>query len=74
MGEGVAIELRELTQTLKRINWTEDTAKTWLAFQFKVSPQGKLADVLALLTREQADKFVKELQDRAARVQPGLFD
>ncbi len=74
VGEGVAIDLQELTQTMKRINWTEDTAKTWLASQFKVSPLGKLTEVLALLTREQADKFVKELQDRAARAQPGLFD
>ena len=72
--EGVAIDPQWLTQTMKRINWTEDTAKTWLTSKFKVSPQGKLAEVLALLTREQAEEFKKELRDRAARVQPGLFD
>ena len=73
VGEGVAIDLQQLQQTMKRINWTEDTAKTWLTSQFKVSPQGKLTDVLARLTREQAEQFVKELQDRAAKAQPHLF-
>jgi len=72
--EGVAIDPQWLAQTMKRINWTEETAKTWLTSKFKVSPQGKLAEMLALLTREQAEEFKKELRDRAAKVQPGLFD
>lgn len=72
-GEGFHIDLTELDLTLKEINWTEETAKSWLA-RFKVDTQGKLSDVLPRLTREQAEQFVKEIQDRAARMQPQLFD
>ena len=73
-GEGFHIDMTWLNETLKLINWSEDTAKTWLTSHFQVSPQGKLTEVLQRLTREQAKEFVNELNDRAAKVQPQLFD
>jgi len=74
MGEGFNIDLTWLDQTLKAIKWSEDTAKSWIAYNLKVDTPGKLADVLARLTREHAERFIQELQERAAKVQPGLFD
>ncbi len=72
-GAGFKIDMDWLGQTLNAIKWSEDTAKTWLVGNFKVNPKGKLADILALLTREQAERFTRELNERAARVQPELF-
>lgn len=73
-GEGFSIRLSWLTEALKEIKWSENTAKSWIASNFKVGTHGKLTEVLARLTREQAERFVNELQERAARRQPGLFD
>lgn len=73
-GEGFHIDLEWLNETLKLLKWTEDTAKTFLAGSFKVDTQGKLTDVIALLSREQAEIFSRELQKRAAKVQPELFN
>lgn len=72
-GEGFNIDLTWLNKTLKAIKWTEDTAKTWIASNLKVDTQGKLTDVISRLSREQAERFTRELQERAARVQPELF-
>ena len=73
-GAGFTIEMKWLNKTLNEIKWSEDTAKTWLANILSVDAQGTLPEVLARLTRDQAEKFIRELQERAARVQPGLFD
>ena len=74
VGEGTAIDLAWLDETLQAIHWTQDTAKSWLATKFKVDGQGQLSEVISRLSREQAEEFVKELQERAANVQPQLFD
>jgi len=62
-----------LEETLKGIKWSEDTAKTWIAAQFGVAAEGKLTEVLSRLTREQAEKFVKELQEKATQNQASLL-
>lgn len=74
-GEGFNIDLTWLTQTMKEINWSEGTAKTWLKSQFKdVDIQGKLTtEVIPRLTRDQAEEFVNEVQRRAADKQMELW-
>ena len=72
-GEGFSIDLTWLKETLEIIKWSEDTAKSWIASNLKVDSSGKLTEVLTRLTREQAERFTHELQERAARVQPELF-
>ncbi|GAJ09849.1 unnamed protein product, partial [marine sediment metagenome] len=57
---------------LKALKWTDDTCKTFLVGKFKVSPQGTLTDVLAKLTREQAEDFVNEINGRVEK-QATLF-
>jgi hypothetical protein len=74
VGNGFRIELPWLDKTLKSIKWSEDTAKSWISSNLKVDTKGKLPEVVTRLTREQAERFVHELQERAARGQPGLFD
>jgi len=71
--EGFHIDMAWLKDSLKEIKWTDDTCKTFLASQYKVSPQGTLEDVIKRLTREQAEEFVKEIQDRVAQKQMQLF-
>ena len=73
-GEGFLINLAELNESLKELKWSDDTAKTFLAFQYKVSPTGTLEDVIKRLTREQAGEFVEEIQDRVAQKQMELFE
>jgi len=72
-GDGFNINLTWLDKTLKAIKWSEDTAKSWIASAFKVDTQGKLTDVLSRLTRDQAERFTEEIQDKADRVQPQLL-
>ncbi|GAH27351.1 unnamed protein product, partial [marine sediment metagenome] len=72
-GEGFSIDLQWLKESLNELKWTDDTAKTWLVGQYKVSPQGTLEDVIRRLTREQAEEFVKEIQDRVDQKQMQLF-
>ncbi|MBA7687740.1 hypothetical protein ES703_96207 [subsurface metagenome] len=73
-GEGFHIDPTWLKESLKELKWTEDTAKTFLVGKYKVSPQGTLEDVIKRLTREQAEEFVKELQNRVAKKQMQLFE
>ncbi|MBA7691501.1 hypothetical protein ES703_100046 [subsurface metagenome] len=73
VGEGVAIDPEWQKQIFKAINWDEDTAKTWIASHLQVDTRGSFEEVRQRLTREQAEIFVKELQDRAAKAQPHLF-
>jgi len=72
-GEGFHIDPTWLKESLQELKWSDDTAKTFLASQYKVSPQGTLGDVISRLTREQAEEFVKEIQDRVAQKQMELF-
>lgn len=73
-GEGFSINLAWLNESLKELKWSQDTCRGFLVSHYKVSPQGTLEDVLKRLTREQAEEFVKELQGRVEKHQPGLFD
>ncbi len=61
-------------EALKEIKWTSDTAKTWLVSEYKVSPEGTLEDVIKRLTRDQAEEFIREIQDRADKKQLELFE
>lgn len=63
-GEGFSINLTWLKESQKALKWTDDTCKTFLVSQYKVSPQGSLEDVIKRLTREQAEEFVKEINGR----------
>jgi len=73
-GEGFSIDPAWLDNALKEIKWSEDTAKSWLAKEFKIDTKGDLKrDVLPRLTREQAEEFVKEIQNRAAQKQMDLW-
>jgi len=72
-GEGFRIDLSWLGESLNALKWTNDTAKTFLASQYKVSPQGTLEDVIKRLTREQAEDFVKEINKKLENQQPGLL-
>jgi len=73
-GEGFHINLAWLDKTMKAINWTDLTAKTWIAANLKVNTQGKLTEVIARLNREQAERFVKELQQKAEKTQLDLWE
>ena len=72
-GEGFHIDMTWLKESLNELKWSDDTAKTFLVSQYKVSPQGTLEDVIKRLTREQAEEFVKEIQDRVTQRQTQLF-
>jgi hypothetical protein len=67
------IDLTWLKEALNEIKWSDDTAKSWLATNFKVDTKGSLSEVLSRLTREQAQEFVKEVQKRAAQKEMDLF-
>ena len=72
VGEGFSIDLTWLSESKKALKWTDDTMKTFLVSQYKVSPQGTLAEVLQRLTREQAEDFVNEINKRLEK-QTSLF-
>ena len=62
--EGFAIDPTWLKESQKELKWTEDTTKTFLVSKYKVSPQGSLEEVIKRLTREQAEDFVKAIQQK----------
>lgn len=72
-GEGFHIPLTWLKESLKELKWTDDTCKTFLVGQYKVSPQGTLEEVIKRLTRDQAEEFVEEIQRRVSEKQVELF-
>jgi len=72
VGEGFSIDLTWLSESKKALKWTDDTCKTFLMSQYKVSPQGTLEDVIKRLTREQAEDFIKEINSRVEK-QPKLI-
>lgn len=71
-GEGFSITLDWLNENLKLINWSHETAKTWLS-KFGIDIRGTLPEVLKRCSQEQAHEFVEEIQARVARKQPELF-
>ncbi len=66
-GEGFSIDPTWLKESQKALKWTDDTCKTFLVSQYKVSPQGSLEDVIKRLTREQAEGFVNEINSRVEK-------
>lgn len=71
--EGFHIDLDWLTKALQLIKWSDDTAKSWLLTHFGIDTKGDLKnDVLPQCTKEQAEKFVAEVQNRAAKVEMEL--
>ena len=73
-GESYHIDLQWFKESLKEIKWTDDTCKTFLASQYKVSRQGSLEDVIKQLTRAQAEEFIEEIRNRVDQIQMQLFD
>lgn len=71
-GEGFQIDLTWLRESKKVLKWTDDTIKTFLVSNYKVSPEGTFTEVLQRLTREQAEDFVNEINRRVKR-QPKLI-
>ncbi len=72
-GESFHIDLTWLQESQKTLKWSDNTCKTFLS-KYKVSLQGTLTEVLQRLTREQAEEFVHEIQERVAKKQPELFE
>ncbi len=72
-GEGFSINLEWLGESQKVLKWSDDTCKTFLISKYKVSPQGTLLDVLSRLTREQAEDFSEEIQQRVSQKQAQLL-
>ena len=72
-GEGFHIDLTWLKETLKALKWSDETTRSFLANKFHIDTKGTVAEVLARLTREQAEEFTKELQRRAAQSQMDLW-
>jgi len=72
-GEGFNIELTWLKESKKALKWSDETMKTFLVSQSKVSPVGTLEDVIKRLSREQAEEFVNEINSRVEKQQASLF-
>ena len=72
--EGFSIDPTWLKESLNQITWSEETARSWIITHFKLKEaKGTLTEVISGLTREQAEEFVKEIQDRVAQKQIELF-
>ena len=71
-GEGFHIDMGWLTQTLKEINWSQDTAKSWFS-KFNIDTRGSLEEVIKRANREQIEQFVQEIQNKQAEKQRELF-
>ncbi|MBA7591016.1 hypothetical protein ES708_33162 [subsurface metagenome] len=71
-GEGFSIDLTWLKESQKALKWTDDTMLSFLAGEpYKVSGKS-VKEALGKLTREQAEKFVKEINIRLEK-QASLF-
>jgi hypothetical protein len=72
--ETFTIDPEWLKQSLQDIHWDEETARTWVIFHFKLKEaKGDLWAILPTLTRDQAQEFVQEIQQRVAQKQMDLF-
>jgi len=61
-----------LAETLKTIHWSEETTKSWISATFKIDATGDLLkDVLPRMSKDQATRFTKELNNKAS--QQSLF-
>jgi len=57
------IDTEWLTASMKKMKWSEKTLMSWIKSKVKgLDCSGKLSDVLARMTKEQAEVFTKELQ------------
>ncbi|GAH45795.1 unnamed protein product, partial [marine sediment metagenome] len=65
--EGFNIDMTWLEESQETLKWTDDTLKSFLVNKYKVDGRGTPTEVLGRLTREQAEDFVKEIQDRTQR-------
>jgi hypothetical protein len=63
------INWEELRESLRIIKWSDDTCLSW----FGLPAGGDLQSVLPTLPREKVERFIREVQDRASRVQPNMF-
>jgi len=70
-GGGFTIDLAWLRESQKALKWTDETMKTFVLSKYKVDVRGMLTEVLQKLTREQAEDFVKEINSRLEKQQPG---
>ena len=70
-GEGFRIDLTWLRESQKALKWTDETMKTFVLSKYKVDVRGALTEVLQRLTREQVEEFVKEINGRVEKQQPG---
>jgi len=71
-GEGFSIDLTWLKNSQKTLKWADETLLSFIASHYKVG--GKTpTEALGKLTREQAEDFVKEVNRRLEKQQPGLL-
>lgn len=71
--ESFHIDPTWLRESLKELNWSLDTTKSFIVHQYKVDGTGTLEDVIKRLTREQAESFVQAIQSRISQKQGELF-
>jgi hypothetical protein len=73
-GEGFNIKLTWLKESQKTLKWSDQTMLSFLAgAPYKVT--GKtVIEAVGKLTRDKAEEFIRELQERADRQQPELFE
>lgn len=60
-----------LAESQRSLKWSDDTLKSFVASEYKIDVGGTLTEVLARLTREQAEDFTNKINTRLE--QPGLF-
>jgi phage recombination protein Bet len=68
---GFAIDLEWLKDAQQRLKWSDETMKTFILSQYKVSGKS-VTDALNNLTREQAEDFVSQINKRLEK-QQSLF-
>ena len=63
-GNKFAISEDWLSQAQKALKWTDSTLISFLVTRYKVAGKGAVTDVLKRLTREQAEDFTKDMDNR----------
>ncbi len=72
-GEGFNIELTWLKESQKALKWSDETMLSFLAGEpYKVSGKS-VTEALGKLTREQAEDFTREINQRIEKQQPNLI-
>ena len=72
-GEGFSINMSWLNESKKALNWNDETMKSFVVSKYKVDGRGTVTEVLQRLTREQAEEFVKTIQEKVDQKQIELF-